>query len=84
MAGGVEHDAYVLLRLELGLPRSEFVTALLTFNIGVEGGQLAVILASFLLVGWYSARRHWYRRRVVVPASLAIACTAVYWTIQRL
>jgi len=69
---------------ELGLPRSEFVTALLTFNAGVEAGQLAVIGTAFLLVGWYSAHRAWYRRRVVVPASLAIACTAVYWTIQRL
>ena len=36
---------------ELGLPRSEFVTALLTFNLGVEAGQLAVIGAAFLLVG---------------------------------
>jgi hydrogenase/urease accessory protein HupE len=69
---------------DLGLPRSEFVTALLTFNIGVEAGQLAVIGTAFLVVGWYSAHRVWYRRRIVVPASLAIACTAVYWTIQRL
>jgi hydrogenase/urease accessory protein HupE len=69
---------------ELGLPRSEFVTALLTFNIGVEAGQLAVIGTAFVLVGWYSANRVWYRRRIVVPASMAIACTAVYWTIQRL
>jgi hydrogenase/urease accessory protein HupE len=69
---------------ELGLPRSEFVTALLTFNIGVEAGQLAVIGTAFLLVGWYSAHRVWYRRRIVVPASMLIACTAVYWTVQRL
>ena len=69
---------------ELGLPRSEFVTALLTFNVGVEAGQLAVIGTAFLLVGWYSADRVWYRRRIVLPASMAIACTAVYWTIQRL
>jgi len=69
---------------ELGLPRSEFVTALLTFNVGVEAGQLAVIGTAFLLVGWYSADRVWYRRRIVVPASTLIACTAVYWTIQRL
>ena len=69
---------------ELGLPRSEFVTALLTFNIGVEAGQLAVIGTSFLFVGWYSVHRDWYRSRIVVPASLAIACTALYWTIQRL
>ena len=68
---------------ELGLPRSEFVTALVTFNMGVEAGQLAVIAAAFLLVGWYCGRRGWYRRAVVVPASALIACTAIYWTIQR-
>jgi hypothetical protein len=69
---------------ELGLPRSEFLTALLTFNIGVEAGQLTVIGAAFLLVGWYCARRDWYRSRIVVPASAMIACTAIYWTVQRL
>jgi hydrogenase/urease accessory protein HupE len=69
---------------ELGLPRSEFLTALLTFNVGVEAGQLAVIATAFLLVGWQFARRDWYRTRVVVPASMLIACTAVYWTIERL
>jgi hydrogenase/urease accessory protein HupE len=69
---------------ELGLPRSEFVTALLMFNIGVEIGQLTVIGVAFMFVGWYCANCAWYRRRIVVPASALIACTAVYWTIQRL
>lgn len=69
---------------ELGLPRSEFVTALLAFNVGVEAGQLAVIGTAFLLVGWHWSDRAWYRRRIVVPASMLIAATAAYWTIQRL
>jgi len=69
---------------ELGLPRSEFVTALLTFNLGVEAGQLAVIGAAFVAMGWYCSRRAWYRRIIVVPASAVIACVAVYWTVQRL
>jgi hydrogenase/urease accessory protein HupE len=69
---------------EVGLPRSEYLTALLTFNLGVEAGQLSVIGAAFLLIGWYGSRRPWYRSRFVVPASALIACTAVYWTIQRL
>lgn len=69
---------------ELGLPRAEFVTALITFNVGVEAGQLAVIGTAFALVGWYCSHRDWYRTRIVVPASAAIACTAVYWTIERL
>jgi hydrogenase/urease accessory protein HupE len=69
---------------ELGLPRAEFVTALLSFNVGVETGQLAVIGAAFMLVGLHCADRPWYRRRIVVPASALIACTAVYWAIERL
>ena len=69
---------------ELGLPRSEFVTALVTFNVGVEAGQLAVIGAAFLLVGWQCGNRPWYRGRIVVPVSMLIACTAVYWTLERL
>jgi hypothetical protein len=68
---------------ELGLPRADFLTALLTFNIGVEAGQLAVIAGAFLLVGWQCHRAS-YRHRVVVPASVLIACTALYWTVQRL
>ena len=69
---------------ELGLPRSDFVTALVTFNVGVEAGQLAVIGTAFVLVGCHCANRPWYRRRIVVPASALIASTAVYWTIERL
>jgi hypothetical protein len=69
---------------ELGLPRSEFLTALVAFNLGVETGQMAVIGAMFLLVGWHCAHRSWYRNRVVVPVSALIACTAVYWTVERL
>ena len=69
---------------DVGLPRSEFVTALLTFNLGVELGQLAVIGAAFGLVGWFWGRRAWYRRLVVVPASAIIAVVALYWTIARI
>lgn len=67
---------------ELGLPRAEFMTALIAFNVGVEAGQLLVIATTFTLVGWYRVDPS-YRRRVAVPASLAIACVAVYWTIER-
>jgi hydrogenase/urease accessory protein HupE len=69
---------------ELGLPRADFMTALLTFNVGVEAGQLAVIGAAFLLVGWHCANRSWYRGRIVIPASAMIGCIAAYWTLERL
>lgn len=69
---------------ELGLPRAEFMTALLTFNAGVETGQLAVIAAAFAIVGWHCRNQTWYRQRIVVPASLLIACIALYWTVERM
>ena len=67
---------------ELGLPRGEFAAALMSFNLGVEGGQLAVIAGLFAALGW---ARHapWYRRAAVVPLSLGIAAVGVYWTVTR-
>jgi uncharacterized membrane protein len=69
---------------ELGLPRSEFLTGLLCFNAGVELGQLTVILTAFLLIGLPFRNKPWYRRRVVVPLSMAIAAIGLFWAIQRI
>jgi len=68
---------------EQGLPRTEFLTALLSFNLGVEGGQLAVILSAFLLIGLPFRNKPWYRSRIVIPASAVIALIGLYWAIQR-
>jgi hydrogenase/urease accessory protein HupE len=68
---------------ELGLPRSEFLPALVSFNLGVEAGQLTVICAAFLLIGFPFRHRAWYRSRVVVPASCLIAAVGLFWSVQR-
>jgi HupE / UreJ protein len=67
----------------LGLPRNAFATALITFNLGVELGQLTVITLAFAAVGWWR-RRPWYRQAIVLPASGAIAVTGLFWTVQRI
>jgi hypothetical protein len=67
---------------ELSLPRDEFATALVGFNVGVELGQLAVILLAFLALGWFR-KRPWYRRAIVVPLSALIGLVGLYWAIQR-
>lgn len=68
---------------EVGLPRAEFVTGLVTFNFGVELGQLAVITLAFGLVGFWGRNKTWYRARVVIPASALIALVGAYWTVER-
>ncbi|HZI32351.1 MAG TPA: HupE/UreJ family protein, partial [Candidatus Binatia bacterium] len=66
-----------------GLPRQDFLIGLVGFNLGVECGQLAVIISAFLAVGWFRHRR-WHRRVIVVPASSVIALIALFWTVQRI
>ena len=69
---------------DLGLPRPAFLTALVTFNVGVEAGQLTVIAFAFAACAYWQQRdRATYRRFIVVPASFAIALVGVFWTVQR-
>ena len=69
---------------ELGLRKTQFVNALLSFNAGVELGQLAVVASCFLMVGLWFKSRQWYHQRIVIPASAMIGVVALYWTIERI
>ncbi|NWG46575.1 MAG: HupE/UreJ family protein [Alphaproteobacteria bacterium] len=67
----------------LGLPSGEEAVALISFNLGVEAGQLFVLAVAFIALGWYQ-QKPWYRARVVIPASLLIGGIGVFWTVERL
>jgi hypothetical protein len=67
----------------LGLPEGQFFKVLLSFNLGVELGQLAVIAIAASLTVWMW-KRPWYFRRVVIPVSALIAAVGLLWFIQRL
>ncbi len=68
---------------DLGLPDQQRLLGLISFNVGIELGQLLVIASALLAVGWCRSE-DWYRRRIVVPASLVVAGTGLFWAIQRL
>lgn len=67
---------------EVGLDTGHFVTGLIAFNIGVELGQLSVIMVCLLGVGW-AMRRPIYRQAVIIPGSTAIAVIATFWAVER-
>jgi len=69
---------------ELGLPQNSYLTSLLMFNLGVELGQITVILAAFFLFGKWFGEKSYYRKTIVIPLSVAITIIAAYWTIQRI
>jgi hypothetical protein len=69
---------------EIGLPRNRFLTSVLSFNLGVEIGQVLVILVVFGLVIFPFYRKGNYKKVIVYPASVAIALIAAYWTVERM
>jgi len=69
---------------DFGMPADAFLTALVSFNVGVELGQVTVILLAFLAVGLWFRNKSWYRSVIVIPFSLAIAVTGLYWTWDRI
>lgn len=68
---------------EIGLPRNKFATSILSFNIGVELGQITIITAVFALLVIPFGKSPYYRKRIVFPLSVLIALVALYWTIER-
>ncbi|HXG69776.1 MAG TPA: HupE/UreJ family protein, partial [Gemmatimonadaceae bacterium] len=68
----------------LGLPAGQLAWALAGFNVGVEFGQLAVIVAAAALLLLLRLVIKSPRERIAVPASCAIAIVGAYWTIERL
>jgi len=69
---------------ELGMPQYAFASALVSFNVGVELGQLAIILALYLLLSKTISLQPWYRKLIVIPANAAIALFAAYLTVERI
>ena len=69
---------------QLGMPQYAFATALISFNVGVELGQLSIILLLYFLVSLPFSKIPGYRKRIVIPISTVIALVAAYWTVQRI
>ncbi len=69
---------------EIGLPESDIPTALLTFNLGVEAGQMMIVLATLALLALLHRFAASYAARAIRVASYAIGITAGYWFIDRL
>lgn len=67
---------------EIGLPQNHLPVALLTFNLGVEAGQLLVVAVAF--VAYRALARRPQLELARVPALYAIGAVATYWSIGRI
>lgn len=80
--GLVHGFGFASVLLDLGLPASALVAALGGFNVGVELGQLAIVLV-FLPIAWLLRRTRFYRWVVVAGGSTAIVVLGLVWTLER-
>jgi len=69
---------------QLGLPQDAYLLSLVMFNVGVELGQLTIILSAYFLLGKWFGNKPYYRKRIVIPVSAIIAIIASVWTVQRI
>ena len=67
---------------DLDIPQGSIFKPLLGFNLGVECGQLTVLLAAFV-VTWAFLKRPAFRW-IRLTGSLLIGATGLYWTVERI
>ena len=80
--GLVHGFGFASVLADLGLPRGALAISLAGFNIGVELGQLTVVLIVVPLIFLLRERRL-YRPLVLVGCSSAIALIAAVWFVSR-
>ena len=66
---------------DIGLPEDALWVSLLLFNLGIEAGQIAVILV-LAAIAWMLSRVH-LQRQFNVAAAWGMGCVAAYWSIDR-
>ena len=67
---------------EIGLPESHLATALLTFNLGVEAGQLLAV--GVVWAGWRVLKRFPVVQLGRVPVLYGIGALAAFWSLSRI
>ena len=74
---------FAALLTQYGLPKDNFISLLLAFNVGVELGQLAVLIMTFILVSAIF-RKSQNKNQLKIPASIIIGLVGLYWFIDSL
>lgn len=83
-AFGLVHGfGFASVLLELHLPRSGLAAALVTFNLGVEVGQVCIVALALPLLALLR-RKRWFETVGVRVCSLAVGCLGLTWLVQRI
>jgi hydrogenase/urease accessory protein HupE len=68
---------------EMGLPDKSLGWSLFSFNVGVEIGQLAVVVVVASVFALVRSRSEWARRQLVFAGSIVVMLAGAYWFVER-
>lgn len=66
---------------DIKIPESTFIPSLISFNIGVEIGQLTIIAAMFPLL--YFASKTRFQKHIIFALSIIVGLVGLFWFLQR-
>ena len=69
---------------DFGLPQSAFIIGLLSFNLGVEIGQLIIVIPIFFILRALKLSKPQFRRVFQIPVSALISAIGIFWFFERL
>jgi hydrogenase/urease accessory protein HupE len=82
---GLMHGfGFAAVLLEFGLPREALGWSLAAFNVGVEIGQLAIVLVMAAVLTLLKNHSLALAQRCVLFGSVAVIAAGVYWFVQRI
>lgn len=68
---------------DFGLPQSAYIVGLLSFNLGVEIGQLIIVVPIFLMLRALKLTDRRFRRGFQIPVSTIISAIGLFWFVER-
>lgn len=82
-AFGLVHGfGFASVLAEQGVPRSGALAALAGFNLGVEAGQLAIVLVALVPI-LLARRKRWFTLVAIPGFSAVIGFFGAYWLVER-
>src|SRR5690606_36096265 len=81
--GLIHGFGFAFVLRQFGLPPDALGWSLFGFSLGVELGQLAVVIPLAILLGWLWKRDPKRARQLATAGSVAVIAAGSYWFVER-
>ena len=69
---------------DIGLVKELFISSLISFNVGVELGQILILVLAYLILRLPFDKKKWYSTLITKPISIIISIIGIFWFFERI